>query len=218
MPVLTILAGPNGAGKSFFSNFFLQTGLLTTQPINIDALEDNVDRNLIPEDPMRYAYLLRKEIDKVFNALCQVAIQNKSDFSFECNLRKDQLSCINLFVENGYTINLIYIWLDNLQLSRQRVDIRFVEEGHPVGDDSLTTNFYQGLKNLDSSVSEFNWDRVLLFDNSKDAKNKGDSLSLLLELNRKQITRLSNNFFSLERRTLIPSICGFILEKKEFGK
>ena len=83
-PTLTVLAGPNGAGKSYFSDYFVQINLISTQPVNIDALEAQIDKSRIPNDPLRYGIEVIKAIDKVFQSLCQNAILNNKDFSFEC--------------------------------------------------------------------------------------------------------------------------------------
>lgn len=210
MPVLTVLAGPNGAGKSYFSSFFLETGLISTQPVNIDALESYVDTSRIPNDPMRYKRCLEEQISKIFNELCSEAISNNRDFSFESNLRLDQLSCINQFSKAHYQINLIYLYLDSIETSKRRVQIRISEGGHMVGNDSILENFTQGLRNLDDSVSENDWDHVSIIDNSKEIKGKGDVLTLLLEMHHTQVIRLSESFLTEGRKIQLPKICSQI--------
>lgn len=207
MPVLTILAGSNGAGKSYFSGFFLENGWIKTQPVNIDALESYVNFDGIPNDPMRYEKTLKQQVDKVFNELCLEAIKNNKDFSFECNLRRDQLSCVSLFEDAGYLLNIIYIYLDSIEVSKKRVQIRISEGGHIVGDSSIFENFYQGIKNLDDTVSDFHWDRVYIVDNNKELKSKGDVLTLLLEMKKDKIIQISENFASDRRKELMPKIC-----------
>lgn len=80
-PVLTLPAGPNGAGKSYFTDFLRQHNLLSSQPINIDALEKYIDWNLIPNDPMRHEKVKNREMNKLFDSLCEKAIHEHSDFS-----------------------------------------------------------------------------------------------------------------------------------------
>ncbi len=50
MPTVTVLAGPNGAGKSWFSDFLVEAGFISTVPINIDALKEQIDSTLLPHD------------------------------------------------------------------------------------------------------------------------------------------------------------------------
>lgn len=213
-PTITILAGPNGAGKSFYSNFLVQKGFLTTHPINIDALEILIDTNRLPYDPMRFERSRKQEIDRIFNYLCKEAIDAQKDFSYECNLRLDQLKCINLFVKADYDVNIIYIWLDSLEKSEQRVMVRLNEGGHFVGKYSINENFYGGIKNFDESVAEKNWNHVLLIDNNRDVKSKGDNLTLLLEMHQNEVINISDNFFSNERKSLLPNICNFLNNKE----
>jgi len=213
MSVLTVLAGPNGAGKSYFSGFFLETGWIKTQPVNIDALESYVDPSRIPNDPMRYGRCIEEQVNKIFNELCCEAIQNKRDFSFESNLRLDQLGCVKFFDSAKYEINLIYIFLDNIEISKRRVQIRISEGGHIVGDDSILENFSQGLKNLDDSVSEYNWNHVYIVDNTKEIKTKGDVLTLLLEMENERIIQVSDSFLTDNRKILLPKICKLIEER-----
>jgi len=204
MRSLTVLAGPNGAGKSYFSSFFIEKGWITCQPVNIDALENFVDISRIPHDPMRYLKCLKEQVNKIFNELCDDAINNNRDFSYECNLRMDQLYCINKFDKAGYKINLIYLYIDSIELSKNRVKIRINEGGHVVGDESIIENFRQGLKNLDDSVAESNWDHVYLVDNSKDLKSKGDVLTLLLEMKNNNIIQISETLFSENIQKHLP--------------
>lgn len=175
-------------------------------PVNIDALESRVDPSLLPSDPMRYEYCLKKEVDTLFRKLCHEAIQSKRDFSFECNLRKDQLPIVQDFEANGYQINLIFLLLGNLEISKQRVQIRINEGGHVVGEKSIIGNFWEGLKNLDNTVSDGHWHHIYLVDNSKDIKNKGDVLMLQLEMEQSNVIQVSDTFLT-NYKTLLPNIC-----------
>lgn len=213
MPTVTVLAGPNGAGKSWFSDFLVEVGFISITPINTDALKEQIDTNLLPHDPLRYEKSIRKETDKIFIQLLQSAIHKHEDFAFESNLRTDQLSCLSYFENAGYEINLIYIWLDGIEISKERVNARVNEGGHLVGDRSIVGNFNEGLRNLDLSVSDNHWNHVYLIDNSKTAKAKEDSMSLLIEIDNGEIITLSNNFFTPEREKHLPLMCDFIRNK-----
>jgi predicted ABC-type ATPase len=215
VPTLTVLAGPNGAGKSYFSKFFLERGWITVTPVNIDALENFVDTTRLPHDCMRYGKVLETEVNNVFNQLVESAIQNKKDFAFECNLRVNQLKCVNCFDRAGYNIDIIYICLDSIELSKDRVQIRINEGGHFVGDNSIKENFKQGLANLDESIAGPDpcWNHLFLIDNSKDLKGKGDVLTLLLEMEGQKVVQVSDFYRKKEWNMLLPEVCAF-LEKQ----
>lgn len=138
-PRITVIAGPNGAGKSSFQSLLTQAHLVECSIVNLDAL--NINESTLPEDPLRYATELAKRTDNVFRALCEDAIRNKADFAFECNLREEQVKYVGLFEEAGYEINLVFLWLNDLSKSFERVEKRVAEGGHQVGITftSLTT-------------------------------------------------------------------------------
>lgn len=168
---------------------------------------------MLPSDPMRYEGCLKKEVNKFFKELCIEAIQSRKDFSYECNLRKDQLSIVKLFEDNGYQINLIFILLGNIELSKQRVHIRINEGGHVVGEKSIIGNYWEGLKNLDESVSNGHWSHVYLVDNSKDVKTKGDTLTLQFELDENNVIQVSDTFLT-NYSQLLPGIWQRFLAEK----
>lgn len=88
--------------------------------------------------------------------------------------------------------------------------IRISEGGHVVGDESIIENFKQGLKNLDDSVAELNWDHVYLVDNSKDLKSKGDVLTLLLEIEKDNIIQISETLLSETIQKQLPRTTNLI--------
>jgi predicted ABC-type ATPase len=122
-----VIAGPNGAGKSSLQSLLRQAHLFDCSVVNIDALEIDIDT--LPADPLRYAGEIAKRTDKKFRELCEEAISKKNDFAFECNLRAEQVKYLGLFEEAGYNINLVFIWLDSLELSIDRVKRESSKEG-----------------------------------------------------------------------------------------
>ena len=98
MPVLTVLAEPKGAGKTWYSNFLKQnTDLLSTTPFNFDL----IDKEEIYSKLSGNSYNIENELARIkhtiFSNRCKQAISNNLDFSFECNLRSDQIKHINPF-------------------------------------------------------------------------------------------------------------------------
>ena len=166
-PTLTVLAGPNGAGKTRFSPFFVSTGLLSVEPINTDQIADSIDESKFSFDILRFEEQRTKETNKIFTETAKEAIQKNRDFSFESNISTPyQLNPIGWFDAANYNLVLIYIILDSLELSYNRVKQRVNEKGHSVNKEDIKSNFYNGLRNLNDSFKD--WDRVIIINNSSD--------------------------------------------------
>ena len=174
--IVTVIAGTNGAGKTSLQSMLRQAHLVNCNIVNIDAI--TINENLLPEDPLRYQKELNKQVDRKFRELCLEAIRNNVDFAFECNLRDNQIKYLSLFDEAGYKINLVYLWLYDVELSFERVEYRVAQGGHSVGKISIESNFYEGLRNLNDSFQD--WDNLFIIDNSKDIhKNNIENLPLV---------------------------------------
>ena len=202
---ITVLAGPNGAGKSSIINLLQTTGLINCHVVNIDALKINA--NYLPNDPLRFQTELNKTIDRKFKELCEDAIANEHNFSFECNLRTEQVKYLSLFESANYEINLIFVWLDNIQLSFDRVEKRVKEGGHFIGKESIEENFNTSLKNLDNYLDS--WNSITIIDNSKDidVSNKKDfGLPLLAYIEKGKTLYISQNRDLQELKKNIPHI------------
>lgn len=154
---LTVLAGPNGVGKTYYSGFFHKHGIISVKPINTDSLSQLVNDDFLPSDILRYETEKERQIKKVFYNEVNEAIQEKRDFSYECNYSyQEQIDPIGLFDGAGYELELIYMCLSVIEESIQRVRKRRSEGGHNVVLSKLRYNFLEGLKNLDKSYESWN--------------------------------------------------------------
>jgi predicted ABC-type ATPase len=73
----------------------------------------------------------------------------KQDFAFETTLSSRSIvGLINQAKEHGYRVNLIYYWLDSIELAIERVKIRVSEGGHHIPTDTIIRRYYAGLKNF----------------------------------------------------------------------
>jgi len=70
----------------------------------------------------------------------------------------------NEFRDAGYEIHLIFMGLNSIQESIQRVEHRVRHGGHKVAEASIRYNYEHGFKNLYKHFHEFN--SVTLYDNS----------------------------------------------------
>lgn len=158
-PRLFVVAGPNGSGKSLFSRELTDsdfevfdgdkhlTALRKRYPeTGSDALESYVNDTLFAEEKakaialnLNYAY--------------------ETNFSFSTCMKTP-----NEFLKSGYEIHLIFIGLETLEDSIQRVEYRVKLGGHKVPENSIRFNFENGFENLHRYHSDFT--SVTCFDNS----------------------------------------------------
>ena len=204
MPILTILAGPNGVGKTRTTDYLQELGLFSISPIDLDLL-----RQKAIDQATHSIYSIKpdKDLDKLFESYCKEAIAQNNDFCYECNLRQEQLKFIPLFEEAGYEKMLIYLMLDSIEQSRNRVDYRVKEEnGRYVNDESIKENFIQGLINLDTCFDEFEY--VLIIDNSLDFKDF-KIIQMYVDKNNSENTVINQEFPNKEIRQYLPNIIRF---------
>lgn len=155
--LLTVVAGPNGAGKSTFVETFLKpTGMLIVNP-------DEVAKGLSPDDPGAVAYeaasvaeawrrdLVAQGVSFCMETVFSDPLGAKLDFLKECQ-------------SNGYTVVLVFIGLENADLSLGRVMQRVEGGGHDVPNEKIATRFPRAFDNLRQAVTFV--DEALLFDNS----------------------------------------------------
>jgi predicted ABC-type ATPase len=199
MPVLTILAGPNGVGKSRLTDYLFQKSILPYPPIDLDLLQATTLNN-IPTSI--YSVNIDKDLNKLFKSYCLDAINDKRDFSYECNLRKDQLKYIGMFEEADYKLRLVYLTLSSTEQSRKRVQYRVSNEGGRfVNNENIKCNFEEGLQNLDAIYNEFN--QVIVLDNSLDFK---DPQSYLFYKNEKCPIFINKQFPNELIKQFLPNI------------
>ena len=155
--VLVVIAGPNGAGKSTFVQEILQP--LEIALVNPDALA----RVLFPDAPPVAAYeaaraadLVRADLIERGISFCMVTVFSDPEGAKVEFLRDAQ--------QRGYTVMLIFIGLDDSDLSLGRVVRRVQKGGHDVPDDKLRSRFPRTLANLANALTFV--DYAMVYDNS----------------------------------------------------
>lgn len=159
MPNLFIISGCNGAGKTTASFTILPEILQVKEFVNADEIA----RGLSPFQPEKVSI----EAGKIMLRRLQELLSQKKDFAFETTLSTRSFAgLINQAKQNGYTINLIYYWLDSAELAIERVKIRVAEGGHHISTDTIIRRYYAGLKNFINLYKD-KVDYWMLIDNSK---------------------------------------------------
>lgn len=158
-PRLFVVAGPNGSGKSLFSKE------LTDSDYEVFDGDKHMTK-LGKEFPETGSEALWSHInDHLFHEAKQEAIKSSRNYAFETNFSAaDPMRSVMEFQEAGYEIHLIFMGLNSLEESMQRVAHRVRGGGHMVSEASIKYNYEYGFKNLYKYFSHF--DSVTLFDNS----------------------------------------------------
>lgn len=67
--------------------------------------------------------------------------------------------------QQGYTVILLFFWLNNAELAQERVRTRVSEGGHSIKPDVIVRRYRQGIFNLFNNYLPL-VDEALIFDNS----------------------------------------------------
>lgn len=172
---LYIIAGCNGAGKT--------TASFTILPEILDCKEfvnaDEIAKGLSPFQPEKVSFeagrIMLHRIDELLN-------QGES-FAFETTLstRSYKNKIAEAKIKN-YNITLLFFWLKNPELAKERVKTRVIEGGHNIPEDVIVRRYYKGINNLFEIYLPL-VDQALIFDNSEGKHNLIAEITLSNELN-----------------------------------
>ena len=158
MPRLIILSGCNGAGKTTASYTMLPEILDVSEFVNSDEFA----KSLSPFDPSTASitasrYMLRR---------IQYLLDQGADFSIETTLATRSLvNTIRQAKEKGYSITLLYLWVQSPEIAIKRVRDRVEHGGHNIPDDVLRRRYQYGLSYLFNTYMPIS-DRWVIADNT----------------------------------------------------
>jgi predicted ABC-type ATPase len=155
---LYIIAGCNGAGKTTASYTILPEIIECKEFVNADEIA----KGLSPFQPEKVSF----EAGRIMLNRINELLEYNESFAFETTLStKSYKNKILKAKEQGYTITLLFFWLNNIQLAKERVKIRVKEGGHNIPNDIIERRYLKGIINLFDIYLEI-VDGTLIFDNS----------------------------------------------------
>jgi predicted ABC-type ATPase len=161
MPTLYLIAGPNGAGKTAFASRFLPEESGDLEFVNVDLIA----RGLSPFAPAAAAGAAGRI------ALTRVAglIKERKTFAWETTLSgRTTKGWVEKARAAGYFIKLMFIWIQSLEASIDRIRRRVREGGHDVAVPDVRRRFLKTFRNFFNDFCPLA-DAWKLFDNSKDS-------------------------------------------------
>lgn len=140
MPRCLIIAGPNGAGKTTFALEYLPAiGI----PNFLNA--DLIATGLSPLDPDKG----QATAARLFLERQNACIEAGEDFAFETTLSgRGYLRLIDRLSAEGWEIDLYYIALPAVEMSKARVAERVAHGGHNISRADIERRFPRSLRNL----------------------------------------------------------------------
>ncbi|MGE4346655.1 MAG: zeta toxin family protein [Flavobacteriaceae bacterium] len=156
---LYIIAGCNGAGKT--------TASFTILPEILDCKEfvnaDEIAKGLSPFQPEKVAF----EAGRIMLGRINELLKNNENFAFETTLStKSYKNKIKEAQQKGYTVILLFFWLQSIELAKERVKTRVSEGGHNIEPDVIERRYIKGIKNLFDIYLPI-VDGAFIFDNSE---------------------------------------------------
>lgn len=138
MPKLYIISGCNGAGKTTASYSLLPEMLECSEFVNSDEFA----KGLSPFDPSKAAiqasrYMLMK---------IRYLLKKQRDFAVETTLAtRTLLKTVKMAQEAGYTVTLLYFWLNSPELAIERVKARVEAGGHDIPEETIRRRYHVGI-------------------------------------------------------------------------
>jgi len=176
MPICWIIAGPNGAGKTTFALEYLPTVAQCNNFINADLIAAGLSP-LAPETQLIAA-------SRIFLNEIETRIKIQQDFAFETTLSgRSYLKLMKRLQKEGWQVELVYLALPSVEMSKLRVAERVAHGGHSIPLKDIMRRFPKSLNNLLGDFSD-QADRTRCFMNSGDApelvfEQKNDSRTII---------------------------------------
>ena len=176
---LYIISGCNGAGKT--------TASYTVLPEILDCREfvnaDEIARGLSPFNPESMAI----EAGRLMLMRIEELLSHNETFSIETTLAtRLYFNLVQRAQAKGYTVRLLFFWLNSPELALQRVSERVAKGGHNIPEPIVRRRYVAGINNLfQLFMNEV--DYWTIYDNSEypavqvASGGKGDEVNIILE-------------------------------------
>lgn len=141
MPQLYIISGCNGAGKTTASYTILPELLQCREFVNADEIA----RGISPFNAEGVAI----EAGRIMLARIKELVEAGVDFAFETTLAgRAYVTLIREARQRGYTVTLIFFWLNSPELAADRVAQRVAAGGHAIAENVIRRRYAAGIRNL----------------------------------------------------------------------
>lgn len=190
MPQVTMFAGPNGSGKTTLYRKLAREGLDFGHYLNADEIAAGLGN--APATSAAQAQIAVREQREAL-------LRDGADYCFETVMSHH--SHVEHLLDaraKGYSVQLIYVALEDPKLNIGRVTERVQSGGHDVPTSKIHKRYYRSVNNLASAIIAAH--NALIFDNSS-AERPFDLIASVED----EKLRLERDWFELPR-WFIPAI------------
>ncbi|MFT3747946.1 MAG: hypothetical protein QM768_06495 [Agriterribacter sp.] len=126
-------------------------------------LTDEIAKGLSPFQPEKVAF----EAGRIMLHRIDELLKSDESFAFETTLatRSYKYRIVEAR-QKGYTVTLLFFWLQNIDLAKERVKTRVAEGGHNIEPDVIERRYVKGVRNLFDIYLPI-VDGAMIFDNSQ---------------------------------------------------
>jgi predicted ABC-type ATPase len=165
----TILGGANGSGKStIYSKLHLDGELVNA---------DLVARQIAPNNPESATEAAGR---RVIQRLRQL-LSARESFVYETTLSSHQsIKLMERARDNGYSVNLAFVVLRDLELNVLRVAERVMQGGHSIPEKTIRRRYAGAFERLPRAIALAH--RIIIYDNSSQ-----DNLETLIQIRDRDI-------------------------------
>ena len=161
---LYIISGCNGAGKT--------TASYTVLPEMLDCKEfvnaDEIARGLSPFNPESVAI----EAGRLMLGRIDDLLSRDESFSIETTLAtRSYVNLVRKAQVKGYSVKLLFFWLNSPELAIQRVAERVAKGGHNIPENVIRRRYVAGINNLFHLFMD-EVDYWCIYDNSENPRCK----------------------------------------------
>lgn len=183
MSTCWIIAGPNGAGKTTFALEYLPQVAGCTRFINADLIAAGLSPLAPERELMAASRLFLREIEE--------RIEAREDFAFETTLAgRTYLRLVERLRTDGWRVELIYLALPSVEMSKLRVAERVAHGGHNIPAADIERRFSRSLNHLLNDFSH-------LADSCTCFMNDGESPVLVFEQRGDDRTIVHDDYYQL---------------------
>lgn len=159
MPRLYIISGCNGSGKTTASYTMLPEMLECSQYVNSDEFAKGLSPFSPESASIKASRLMLMKVRHLF--------KRKEDFGVETTLAtRTLLNMVKTAQAEGYTVTILYFWLNSPDLAVARVKARVAAGGHNIPEETIRRRYKVGIGYFFRDYVPL-CDRWILADNSK---------------------------------------------------